>query len=346
MNTKDDARKLPPTAQQAIREKAVKAVLSGKTRVEVAQMFGVSRNAVNGWVKKYLSQGKVSLKAKKRGPDSGGQLTPQQSATIVKLIQNNPPEKLGLSFVLWTREAVQQLIEQRCGIKLSRWTVGRYLKQWGFTPQKPIRRAYEQDRKAVDKWLKEDYPKIQALAKAQKALIFWEDETGIRSDHQAGRSYGRKGQTPVIPKTGKRFGFNMMSAINNRGKMAFSLFEGKFDSLVCISFLRRLIRHAKGKKVFIIWDGHPVHRGKIVKDWIEKHKAKIQVFQLPGYSPELNPDELFNQDIKTNAVGRKNARSKDELKKNVLNYARSIQSRPNRVVKFFLERHVQYASGF
>ena len=346
MKTQDDARKLPPTAQQAIREKAVKAVLTGKTRVEVAQMFGVSRIAVNGWVKKYQSQGKISLKAKKRGPDRGGQLNPQQSATIVKLVQNNPPEKLGLPFVLWTREAVQELIEQRCGIKLSRWTVGRYLKQWGFTPQKPIRRAYEQDQKAVEKWLKEDYPKIQALAKKQNALIFWEDEMGIRSDHQAGRSYGRKGQTPVIPKTGKRFGCNMISAINNRGKMAFSLFEGSFDQSVCITFLRRLIRHTKGKKVFVIWDGHPVHKGKIVKDWIEKHKTKIQVFQLPGYSPELNPDELFNQDIKTNAVGRKNARSKDELKKNVLNYARSIQSRPNRVVKFFLECHVQYASSF
>lgn len=345
MKTKDDGRKLSPTAQEAIREKAVKAVLSGKTRVEVALLFGVSRVAVNGWVKKYQSQGKFSLKAKKRGPHSTSRLSPQQGATIVKLVKNNPPEKLELPFVLWTREAVQQLIEKRCGILLSRWTVGRYLKQWGFTPQKPIRKAYEQDPKAVEKWLKQEYPKIQTMAKQEKALIFWEDEMGIRSDHQAGTSYGKKGQTPVIPKTGKRFGFNMISAINNQGKMGFSLFEEHFTSPVCIRFLTRLLQHAKGKKVFVIWDGHPVHKSNAVQLWVEAHKTKIQVFLLPGYSPELNPNELLNQDVKSNAVGRKNARSKDELKMNVLKYARSIQSHPNRVSSFFLEPHVKYASS-
>ncbi len=344
MRDLEDARKLSPKAQEAIRKRAVKAVLNGKTRSEVANLFGVSRVSVNKWVKQYRLQGKNSLKSKKRGPHTKGTLAPEQAATLVKLVKDNPPEKLGLPFVLWTREAVQYLIQKKYGISLSRWTVGRYLKGWGFTPQKPLRRAYEQDSKAVKQWLEQDYPKIRERAAQEKAQIFWEDEMGIRSDHQAGKSYGKKGQTPIIPKTGKRYSFNMISAINNRGRMAFSLYEERFDAKICITFLNRLIRYAKGK-VFVIWDGHPVHKSRAVERWLQEHNKRIEAFLLPGYSPELNPNELLNQDIKTNAVGRKNARSKAELKSNVRSYARKIQFSPNRVSKFFREAHVRYAAA-
>ena len=337
-------RKLSPKAQEAIRQRAVKAVLTGKSRSEVARLFSVSRVSVNAWVTQHRIQGQSGLKSKKRGSHATGSLAPFQAATIARLVEKHPPEALKLPFVLWTREAVQQLIERQFSIKVSIWTVGRYLKQWNFTPQKPLRRAYEQNKQAVEKWLKEDYPEILRRAKKEKAQIYWEDEMGIRSDHQTGVSYGKRGKTPIIPKTGKRFGFNMISAINNRGKLAFSLFEGSFDTKVCIGFLRRLIRYSKGK-VFLIWDGHPVHKGNAMKRWLENHQEEIEVFILPGYSPELNPDELLNQDVKSNAVGRKNARTKAELKKNVKSYLAGIQRQPLRVANFFRESHVQYASA-
>src|SRR5262249_32665243 len=198
-----------------------------------------------------------------------------------------------LPFALWTREAVQPLIAQRTGLHLSIWTVGRYLKHWGFTPQKPVRRAYERNPEAVRRWLQEEYPAIRNCAKRENAEIYWGDEMGLRSDHQAGRSYSPRGKTPVIPGTGKRFGCNVVSTITNRGRLAFMVFKVRFTARVMVEFLGRLLRHAK-RKVFLILDGHPVHRSRTVKEWLKENQARIRLFLLPGYSPELNPDELLN----------------------------------------------------
>jgi transposase len=206
------------------------------------------------------------------------------------------------------------------------WTVGRYLRRWGFTPQKPLRRAYERDPVAVRRWLTKQYPAIRALARRERATVFWGDETGMRSDHQAGRSWGRRGRTPVIPGTGKRFRCNMISAITNRGRLAFMVFPGSFNAAVFLRFLRRLVRHAR-RKVFLIVDEHPVHVAEEVERWVKRHRRHIRLFFLPGYSPELNPDELLNQDVKTNAVGRKRPRHKGELMANVRRYLWSTASR-------------------
>ena len=196
------------------------------------------------------------------------------------------------------------MIESRFEIHLSVWTVGRYLKIWGFTPQRPIRKAFEQNPEAVRQWLQEEYPNIHQQAKEEKATIFWGDETGLRSDHAVGRTYGIKGQTPVIPITGQRFGCSMMSAITNRGQLQFMVFKHKFNADVFKDFLSRLVRQSEGK-IYLIVDRHPVHRSAQVKNWLNVHREKIHMYFLPGYSPELNPDELLNQDIKSNALGRK-----------------------------------------
>jgi len=169
--------------------------------------------------------------------------------------------------------------------------VGRYLKKWGFSPQKPLRRAYEQDPLAVKRWLETEYPEICAHARPEKAEIHWGDEMGVCSDYQAGRSYGRVGQTPVVSATGKRFRCNLISTITNRGRLCFKVFTQRFDSAVMLDFLRRLLRHST-QKVFLIVDGHPVHRSRAVRDWIERHASRIRLFFLPSYSPQLNPDEL------------------------------------------------------
>jgi len=338
-----DARSLPSIAQEDLRQKAVKAVMDGKKQVEVAKILGVTRQAVGKWINKFRQGGNKSLKAKQKGRPRGGKLLPWQAAQIAKTVTDHYPEQLKLPFYLWTREAIAQLIEQRFGIRLSVWTVGRYLSRWGFTPQKPVRRAYEQNPKAVQSWLEKDYPMLQKQAKTEKALIYWGDEMGLRSDHAVGRSYGRCGQTPIIPGTGQRFGCNMISAINNRGHLNFMVFKSRFDSNVFFVFLKRMVRQIK-RKVFLIIDGHPVHRATKIKNWIQKHTDQIRLFYLPGYSPQLNPDEMLNQDVKSNAVGRRRAKNQPELVANTRSYLRSRQRQPHIVKRYFQEEHVRYAS--
>ena len=225
-----DARSLPAVAQEDLRRKAVKAVRGGKTQEEAAQLFGVARQTVGRWIKSYREGGSRRLKACRRGRPPGRSLQPRQAAQIVRAITDRYPNQLKLPFYLWTREAVARLIEERHGIALSVWTVGRYLRDWGFTPQKPLRRAFEQDPEAVQKWLEEEYPAIRARAKKEKAQIYWGDEMGMRSDHQTGTTYGRKGATPVIPGTGQRFRCNMISAITNRGKLYFMVYRNGFST--------------------------------------------------------------------------------------------------------------------
>ncbi len=338
-----DARSLPAVAQEDLRRRAVKAVLDGRRQVEVAKIFGVTRQAVGKWVKAYREGGEKALKAKRQGRPKGGLLLPWQAAQIAKAVVDRHPEQLKLPFYLWTREAVAQLIESRFGIRLSLSTVGRYLKRWGFTPQKPVRRALEQNPEEVRHWLEEEYPQIRKQAKREKAKIYWGDEMGLRSDHAVGRSYGRRGQTPVIPGTGKRFGCNMISAITNQGGLNFMVFKRRFRTDVFLEFLRRLVRQSK-QKVFLIVDRHPVHRSKRVKTWVEKNVHHICLFFLPGYSPELNPEELLNQDVKSNAVGRQRPRNQQEMVTNVRSHLRSRQRQPHIVRRYFQKKHVQYAA--
>lgn len=341
---KIDARSLPPKAQESIRRLAVQAVLEGKTQVEVAQMYGVTRQAVGKWVKAHRLSGAPALKAKRQGRPKGGSLLPWQAAQIAKAVVDHHPEQLKLPFFLWTREAVAKLIQQRFRKRLSIWTVGRYLKRWGFSPQKPVRRAFEQKPEEVQRWLEEEYPAIRQQAKREQALIFWGDEMGLRSDHAVGRTYGLQGQTPVVSVTGKRFGCNMVSAITNQGHLNFMVFKGRFVAAVFLEFLNRLIRQHQ-RKIFLIVDRHPVHRSKKVKQWLENHSDQICLWFLPGYSPELNPDELLNQDVKGNTIRKNRPRQQHELLKNVRGFLRKRQRQPHIVEKYFHGKHVQYANA-
>ena len=235
-----DARSLPAVAQEDLRLKAVKAVLDGNKQVEVAKIFGVTRQAVGKWVKAHRQEGPKALKAKRKGRPSRGSLLPWQAGQIAKTITDRCPDQLKLPFYLWTREAVAELIERRFGIRLSLWTVGRYLARWGFTPQKPLRRAFEQNPQEVRRWLEEDYPGIRLQAKRERAEIYWADEMGLRSDHATGSSYGRRGQTPVIAGTGQRFRCNMISSVTNRGRLNFMVFKKRFQADVFLEFLSRI----------------------------------------------------------------------------------------------------------
>lgn len=339
-----DARSLPPAAQEALRLRVVRAVQGGLQQTAAAAAFAVARGTVNQWVQRAHREGLAALKARRRGRPPRPRLTPPQTARVVRTIVGKCPDQLRFPFALWTREAVQRLVARECGRRVSVWTIGRWLKGWGLTPQKPLRRAFEQDPAAVRRWLQAEYPALRALAKREGAAILWGDEMGLRSDHQAGRSYGLRGQTPVIPGTGQRFRCSMISAITNRGRLAFMVFRERFTARVFRRFLRRLVHHARGRKVFLIVDRHPTHRAAAVTRWVAAHPRALRLFFLPAYSPDLNPDELLNQDVKANSVGTRRPHNQSELLTSVRGYLRSTQRRPARVRSYFREAHVSYAA--
>ena len=341
-----DARKLSQDTQEALRLRAIKSVvIDGMKIAEVVNLFGVSRAAVNKWISAHKKGGQKALLKKKRGRRSSDMtlLKPYQCAIIVNLITDRCPDQLKMPFMLWTREAVGMLIERRFGVKMAVRSVGNYLKRWGFTPQKPLRRAYERQDRAVKIWLEETYPKIAARAKEEKAEIHWGEEAGFRSDHQTGTSYSPKRQTPIVKSTGKRFRVNMISTVTNKGTLRFMLFEDSFTAEVFLNFLKRLTKGSE-TKIFLILDNLRVHHAKILKPWLEENKDKIELFYLPSYSPELNPDELLNQDVKSNAVGRKRAKNITELKNNITRYLFGTQKCPDVVKSYFRKSEVSYAA--
>src|SRR5512132_964390 len=335
----EDTRSLPAAAQAALRNRAVRAVLDGMTQVEAARVFGVHHNAVNRWIKRYRQGGWAGLSERRRGRRPGEQaaLSESQQQELMALVREATPDQLGLAGFLWTREAVAELIVRRYGLLLARTTVGAYLRGWGFSPQKPQRRALEQNPFAVRRWLEEAYPAIRARAKREGGMVLWLDEMGVRSDAAAGRSWAPVGQTPVIKGTGKRFRVNMISVISNAGMLRFRLFTGSFTGAVFIDFLGRLLRDCDGRKVHLIVDGHPVHRAKLVSAWVGRHADRIELHFLPGYSPELNPVELLNHDVKANAAGRRRPRSAGELRVELHGYLRRRQRQPAVLVRFFNE---------
>lgn len=340
---KKDLRKLSIPAQEAIRVKVLEALDNGMRKKDAMIAFGVSDAAIYKWLEVRSTRKKNWFKQEKRGRPSQISLTKEQEKLTKKMIIDKCPDQLKLPFALWTRAAVGDLLRDQFGVDVSVWTIGRYLHSWGFTPQKPIYKAYEQKSPEVKKWLKKDYPAIKERAAEETAEIHWGDEMGMRSDHQAGTTWSPKGETPVVIKTGKRFRLNMISSLTNQGKLQFMLFKEGFTSSVFIDFMSRLIRYNR-RKVFLIVDGHPTHKAKVVKEWIDEHSDRIELFLLPGYSPELNPDELVNQDVKTNAVGKHRPLNVDQLKDTVEDYLMKRKNDPEQVKKYFHAKHVRYAA--
>lgn len=331
------------SAQEKVRQLVVQFLKRKQgTQQQAADLYGLTLNGVQKIWKRYKEKGLGGLTAKKRGVKQGKKLNGAQAAEIRRLIKDRMPEQLKLSFGLWTREAVQQLIKERYGVELSRWQVGRYLKDWGYTPQKPIRKAFEQKPEQVKQWLAKEYPAVKRRAKKEKGIIYFGDETGMRSDHQAGRSYAPKGETPVVKATGKRFSLNMISAISNKGHLQFMIIE-RFNGSVFLDFLKRMIRYSK-EKIFFVTDGHPAHKTKMLKAWLEGNKDKIEVFFIPPYSPELNAQEYLNQDVKTNVIGKKRPINKEQMRNNVESFMKKRKRNPKQVQKYFHQKHVIYAA--
>lgn len=343
---KIDLRNASKEEKEAIRIRTIRMYKQKKTQKEISIMLGVHKNSVNKWVKQYKLHGIKGLKESKRGHKEGiGRLlTLQQEQEIQKMIVDKMPDQHKLPFGLWTRKAIIELIKITYKITIAIRTMGTYLKRWGFSPQKPQKRAYEQNSKAVQKWLKEEYPKIMKSAKNENAEIHWGDETGIRNTSQYGRSYAPIGQTPVKETMAKRISLNMISTITNQGKVRFMTYSGTMDAKRFIAFIKRLIK-GSSKKVFLILDNLRVHHAKIVKKWAAKKIAEIELFYLPSYSPELNPDEYLNNDLKSGIGLKQSPKNEKQMKKNVRSHMVYLQRNPKKVARFFKHKFIKYAAA-
>ena len=295
---KRDARKLSTQAQQELREMAIRLKESGKTYKTIAEIVHVQPTTICAWYKAYQRGGKKAIKIKKRGRPSGScrTLTAVQEHEIQKAIVDKCPDQLKFPFALWTRVAVQQLIRELFSIKMPIRTVGEYLKRWNYTPQKPLRKAYKQNPKAISAWLKDEYPAIAMKSKKENAEIHWGDETGLCNDSNHGRSYAPRGETPAIKIHPRCQRVNLISTVTNQGKVRFMIYKDKMNSQTLIQFMKRLIKDSD-QKIFLILDNLRVHHSHMVKDWLKDHKTEIEIFFLPSYSPELNPDEYLNCDL-------------------------------------------------
>lgn len=344
---KEDGRKLSRQAQYERRKQAVRLHKRGMKVADIAAALSMGHVTVRAAIKASDQGGSKALAPKPTGRPVGSQrrLSPEQELHIQRQICKHRPEQLKLEFALWSRAAVMLLVKQEFDIELPIRTMGEYLKRWGFTPQRPIKKAYEQRPEAVQQWLKEDYPAIADRARAEDAEIHWGDETAVINTDVRGRGYQPKGQTPVAYAVGgTRHKLSMISTVTNQGKTRWMIIDEAFNSDKLIEFLEALIKDAP-KKVFLILDNLRVHHSKPVKAWLAQHKEQIEVFYLPSYSPELNPDERLNADLK-HALGSRVqvVRTKDKLKQVTIAHMNMLQGNPERVRSYFGDPKVKYAA--
>ncbi len=340
-----DARQLPPVVQNYLRQRALYLCEQGETFGSIAAFLGVHRDTVSDWWQAYQQLGDAALTQQRRGRrvGSGQRLSDEQCAALQDWLCESYPEDFGIDSALWTRRALQTLIQQQYGVTLALRSLSDYLHRWGFSCQKPTTRAYQQSATAVGDWMMSEDPAIAAQAKQEKAEIHWADEAGLATQDIGGKGFAPIGQTPVLHTKRHRTRVNYLATVSAQGTVRFKLYHGKFDSPMMIEFLRRLVAGAK-RKIFLILDRHPVHRSQAVQDWLDEHRQAIQVFFLPPYSPELNPAEYLNCDLKGAVHSKPPTLSVKALTNRVLSHLRKLQKLPARVRAYFQHEAIAYAA--
>jgi len=337
---KEDGRALDHKTLEEIRIRAVQRVEAGESPEDVIRTLGFGRTVIYNWLAKYREGGVDALRAKAiSGRPS--KMTGTQLKWVYKMVTGKNPLQLRFEFALWTRSMIREVIREKFGVRLSEVSVGRMLRKLGLSPQKPLRRAYERDPEFVESWRKKEFPEIRRLAKKERATVYFSDEAGVRSDFHAGTTWALKGQTPVVPATGQRFGMNLISAISPRGDFRFMTVEGRMNAEKFIEFLKRLIHNAS-RPVFLIVDRHPSHRAKKVLAFVRSTEGRLRLFFLPPYAPDLNPDEHVWNHLKNHGVGKQAIRSRDQFRKVVLGHMRSLQRLPDLIRSFFRDPHLRY----
>lgn len=335
-----DGRTLSHETSEAIRIMAVQRVLDGERPSEVIRSYGLCRTTIYRWLRAYKKGGEAALASRPATgrPDT---LTARQKQRVRKWICGRDPRQYGFDFGLWTRRAVADLIEEKFGVRLSVSTVGRLLAELGITPQKPLRRAYERDPKAVERWKREEFPTLRARAKRLGADIFFLDEAGIRSDAPLGRTWGEKGKTPVVATSGQRRRVNAISAVTMRGGFWYAVYPGRFTAARFVDFLKDFLRRRR-RPVFLVVDRHPTHRANVVAEFVQAQQGRLELHFLPGYAPELNPDEFVWNHLRRRGVSKTPLRRDESLHARVENDLRAIKHNPALVRSFFHADSVAY----
>jgi transposase len=339
---KNDARRLDHATLEAMRERAVQSVQDGESPETVARALGINRSSMYNWLAEYRRGGWGALKAKPlfgRPPKLDG----AKLKWVYRMVTKSPLQ-MKFEYALWTREMVALAIKRRFNIALSPASVGRLLAQLGITCQKPLRRALEQDAALVQQWLKKEYPRIKALAKREGADIYFGDAAHMRSDHHSGRTWGKRGETPIVSSTGARYGMSLISAITARGHMRFMIKEkGGVNADVFIEFLKRLMVGAK-TKIFLIVDRGPAHIAKKTQAFVASMGGRLKLFHFPPYSPETNPDELVWKHLKSDTVGRAAIVSRADFRKKVKSSLLCLQRNRDKIRAFFQKPSLKYAA--
>jgi transposase len=339
---KVDGRTLDHKTLEHLRITAVRRVVEdGEAPGEVMRSMGLCRTSIYPWLRRYQDDGLAAL-AEKIAQGREPKLTDKQQQQIKRWIVGKDPRQYGFDYGLWTRRIVQSLIERKFGIRLGWTAVGRLLARLEITPQKPLRRAYERDPERIQRWLDEDYPKLRRRAKKHGAKIYFLDEAGFHSDPVLGRTYGLKGHTPVVATSGQRQSINAISAVNAKGEFWYNVYSGKLNAARFVQFLQDLMK-GRRERVFLVVDGHPSHKAKLVQACVESFAAKLELHFLPPYAPDLNPDEFVWGYAKTNGVSKKPLQQNESLKERVISDLEAIKRDRNLVKSFFCAKSVVYA---
>ena len=339
----NDGRKLDHKTLETLRVRAVQQIENGARVEDVAATLGLARSTVFGWVAKYREGGRPALAARPV-PGRPPKLSGAQLARVYDLIVGRDPRQLSFEFALWTREMVRDLVRREFGVALSVVSVGRLLRKLGLSPQRPLWRASQQNPEAVDRWKREQFPAIREQAAAAGATIWFADEAGVRSDYHAGTTWAPVGRTPIVRTTGARHSVNLISAVTAQGALRFAAYAGTFTSTTFIDFCQRLL-HDSDRPVFLVVDGHPTHRSRAVQDFVASTNGRLRLFLLPGYSPELNPDEWVWKNIKADRVGRAGVTGADDLKAKAVSALHRLQKLPHLIRGFFADSNLRYITA-
>ena len=337
-----DGRTLDHKTLETIRLMAVERVREGEDASTVIASYGFCRTTIYKWLKKAQGRGR-SLRAlrSRKGTGRPPKLTAKQARQVLRWMNGRDPRQYGFDFGLWTRQLVAELIADKFGIELSLASVGKLLAILGLTPQKPLMRAYERDPAAIEAWKRDSYPSIAARAKRRGAEIYFWDEFGFRADAVQGRTWGVKGQTPIVAVPGTRQSVSAASAVNAKGAFWFATYKGGMSAELFVAMLAQLMRYRK-KPLFLILDSLPAHKAKVVQNYVKSAGGKLELYFLPGYAPELNPDELVWNYMKRTGTAKRPLTRGQSLQDRIEADLLHIQNNPALVRSFFQAPDVVY----
>jgi len=339
---KRDGRTLDHRTLETIRLMAVERVREGERASEVIEAYGFNRTTIYKWLKVAFRPG-AGIKALRSTKATGRprSLSPAQERRVFRWINGRDPRQYGLDFGLWTRMVVAELIEKKFGVHLGVSAVGELLAKLGLTPQKPLQRAYQRDPQAVERWQRETYPAIARKAKRQGAEVFFWDESGFRADTVHGKTWGVRGQTPVVQRPGQRQSISAASAVTAQGAFWFCVYEGGLNGELFIELLKKMM-HRRRKSVHLILDSLPAHKRAIVSEYVASTEGRLTLHFLPGYAPDLNPDELVWSHIKRTGTARRPLQKGEKLREKVAEQLEKLQQLPSLIRSFFNAPSVAY----